>query len=74
MTAAGSTIEALMFSLRERGVRALDEPNTRRRLSLLNDSELLEVGARLQRLKPEVARAWSGDDVEALVQLRETLR
>jgi hypothetical protein len=63
-----------MFSLRERGVRALDEPNTRRRLSLLNDGELLEVGARLQRLKPEVARAWSGDDVEALVQLRETLR
>jgi hypothetical protein len=74
MRAAGSTIEALMFSLRERGVRALDEPNTRRRLSLLNDGELLEVGARLQRLKPEVARAWSGDDVEALVQLRETLR
>ena len=72
--AAASTVEALMFSLRERGVQALDEPDTRQRLSQLSDDQLAEVGTRLQRLKPEIARAWSGDDVEALMRLRETFR
>jgi hypothetical protein len=72
--AADSTVETLMFSLRERGVQALDEPDTRRRLAQLNDSQALEIATRLQRLKPEVARAWSPDQVEALVELRETMR
>jgi hypothetical protein len=64
---------ALMHSLRERGVQALDEPNTRRRFSQLSDDQLLEVAGRLQRLKPEIARAWSAEEIEALVELRETL-
>jgi hypothetical protein len=72
--AAASTVEALMFSLRERGIPALDEPDTRRRLSQLNDSQLLEVAARLQKLKPEIARAWSADEVETLMHVRETFR
>jgi hypothetical protein len=72
--AADSTLEVLAFSLRERGVQALEEPDTRRRLRELSDTQLLEVATRLQRLKPEIARAWSGDEVEALIQLRETLR
>jgi hypothetical protein len=62
-----------MHSLRERGVQALDEPNTRRRFSQLSDDQLLEVAGRLQRLKPEIARAWSAEEIEALVELRETL-
>ena len=33
------------------------EPDTRRRLSQLNDNQILEIAARLQRLKPEIARA-----------------
>lgn len=71
--AAPSTVEALMYLLRERGVKALDEPDTRRRLVQLDDSQALEVAGRLQRLKPEIAPAWSADEVEQLLQLRETL-
>jgi len=71
--AAVSTVKALMFGLRERGVKALDEPDTRRRLVQLDDSQTLEVAGRLQRLKPEIAPAWSADEVEQLLQLRETL-
>jgi hypothetical protein len=71
--AANSTLEALMFSLRS-GVSALKEPDTRRRLAELSDEQVLEVGGRLQRLKPEIARAWTADELEALMQLRETLR
>ena len=66
-------VEALMYSLRERGVKTLDEPDTRRRLVQLDDSQALEVAGRLQRLKPEIAPAWSADEVEQLLQLRETL-
>jgi hypothetical protein len=71
--AANSTVEALMFSLRS-GVSALKEPGTRRRLSELSDEQLLEVCARVRRFKPEIASAWSDDDVDTLMQLRETLR
>jgi hypothetical protein len=71
--AAMSTVEALMFGLREGGVKALDEPATRGRLVQLDDSQALEVAGRLQRLKPEIGPAWSADEVEQLLQLRETL-
>jgi hypothetical protein len=40
----------------------------------LSDEQALEVAGRLQRLKPEIARAWSADEVERLLHLRETLR
>jgi len=69
--AAAMTVEALMYSLRERGTKALTEPDTRRRISELSDEQALEVAVRLQRLKSEIARAWS---VERLLHLRETLR
>jgi hypothetical protein len=72
--AADFTVEALMFSLRERGARALDEPDTRPRLAELSDKQVIEVGIRLQRLKPEIARAWPADEIESLMQLREILR
>jgi hypothetical protein len=68
------TVETLMFSLRERGARALDEPDTRRWLAELSDEQVIEVGIRLQRLKPEIARAWPADEIESLMQLREILR
>ena len=66
--AAQSTVEALMFSLRSRGIKALDEPDTRHRISQLSEEQLHEVGARLQRLKPEIARAWTAEDIEELVE------
>ena len=68
--AAASTVEALVYSLR-RGVDALAESDTARRLAELSDDQLLAVGERLRRLKPEIARAWSGDEVAVLMQLRE---
>jgi hypothetical protein len=71
--AAASTVEALVYSLR-RGVDALAEPDTARRLAELSDDLLLAVGERLRRLQPEIARTWSGDEVAVLMQLRERLK
>jgi hypothetical protein len=71
--AAMSTVEALMFGLRERGATALDETHSRQRLTQLDDDQALEIAGRLQRLKPEIAPAWSADEVEQLLELRETL-
>jgi hypothetical protein len=66
--AASSTVAALGYSLRERGTRALDEPDTRRRLGELNDEQLIAVGAQLRGLK---SRAWSADEVSILLETRE---
>jgi len=66
--AAASTVEALMLGLRERGTPALKELKVRRRLGELSESQLHEVGARLQALKPEIARAWTAADIERLVE------
>jgi hypothetical protein len=63
-------VEALMHSLRERGTKALDEPATKRRLSELSDQQVIEVGDRLQKLKPEIARAWSTEEVKLLLRAR----
>lgn len=64
------TVEALMYSLRERGTKALEESATKRRLSELSDDQVIEVGNRLQKLKPEIARAWNAAEVEILFQAR----
>jgi hypothetical protein len=71
--AANSTVDALVFDLR-RGVSALQEPDIRRRLAELSDEQVVEVGGRLRRLKPEIAGAWTTDQTAALLQLREQLR
>jgi transposase len=68
--AAVSTVEALMFSLRERGEHALDESENRQRLRQLNDKQIVEVGDRLQQLKPEIARPWTTDEVKRLPRSR----
>jgi hypothetical protein len=64
------TIEALMFSLGERGTKALEGSATKLRLSKLSDQQVIEVGDRLQKLKPEIARAWSIEDVKLLLRAR----
>jgi hypothetical protein len=66
--AAVSTIEALMLALRERGTAALTEPDTERRLGALSESQLHEVCARLQKLRPKIARPWPDSNVERLVK------
>jgi hypothetical protein len=64
------TVEALMWSLRTRSTKALEEAATKRRLSDLSDQQAIEVGNRLQRLKPEIARKWTKEEVEILLQAR----
>jgi hypothetical protein len=48
-----ATLEALMYSLRERGERALTEPDCQRRLSELSPVQLREVIVRLDRMRAE---------------------
>src|SRR5262249_62180354 len=71
--AAVSTVEALIFGLRERGAKALRETHTRQRLAQLDDHQALEISRRLQRFKPEIAPAWSAGAVEQLLQLRQSV-
>jgi hypothetical protein len=40
-------VEALMLALRERGVKALDEPDVERRLAMLSATQMTQVGERL---------------------------
>ena len=51
--AAPTTVEALMYSLRERGEAALHERDTIRRLPELSTNQVREVVGRLMRLRPK---------------------
>jgi hypothetical protein len=62
--AAASTVEALMFALREGGV---DEPHVVRRLAQLDHAQVRDIATRLQKLEPHIAPAWTPEDVEALL-------
>lgn len=67
--AAASTIEALMFGLRD-GIEALPaRPERLRRISELSAEQIKEVCARLQNFKPTIARPWTADEVTALVRI-----
>jgi hypothetical protein len=66
MAAAPTTIEALMFSLR-RGVSELARPDTLRRLSMLDQSQLEAVCVRVQAFQPRIAPVWCADDVDLLI-------
>src|SRR5262249_2207390 len=71
-SAPQATVEALMqdLDLRHCGTKALEEPATKRRLSELSDDQIVQVGNRLQRLRPEIARKWTAEEVEVLFQAR----
>ncbi len=71
--AAGSTVEALMFALRD-GLAALEHPDNQRRLSELNDEQMKEVAARVQKFMPRIGPAWKPADVQALLSLWNKLR
>jgi hypothetical protein len=68
--AADLTVEALMFSLRECGVAALNEPDTQRRLVGLSKAQVVEVATRLQKLKPQIARAWTDSEIKTLIRFQ----
>src|SRR4051794_2626269 len=59
--AAASTIEALMFELRERRGATLKK-SARRRLSQLSEPQLHEICGRLQKL------AWSNGEVKQVIE------
>ena len=65
-SAAPSTVEAVMFSLR-RGLDELAHANTLQRLAELDEGQLLEVMTRLQKFRPEIAPAWAPAQLEILV-------
>jgi hypothetical protein len=67
--AAASTVEALVFALRSRGVQALGEPDVLRRLAQLDDAQARDIAIRLQKLKPHIASAWTPEDVQVLITM-----
>jgi hypothetical protein len=68
-----ATVEALMYSLRD-GIAALKKPANTRRLSELNGLQMRAVVVRLQKFKPEIARAWTRDEVAVVAAARKKLR
>jgi hypothetical protein len=51
--AAETAVNALMFSLCQRGIAALSEPTTQRRLSELSKQQVSELIVRLDHLRPK---------------------
>jgi hypothetical protein len=69
MTAAGPTVEALMFALRA-GVNELCQADTLGRLCELNDAQLSDVVIRLQNFQPHIAKAWTANEIAVLIATR----
>jgi hypothetical protein len=70
--AARSTVEALMFLLRN-GVDALGRPDVLRRLAELSDAQIREIAVRAQKFRPHIAPAWTEEDVRMLLSARGKL-
>jgi DNA-binding cell septation regulator SpoVG len=68
-----ATVEALMYSLR-RGINELTSPDAKRRLSELSEDQLRAVCERLRNFKPEIAPAWTPEEVEALTVIWSELK
>jgi len=66
LPAASSTVDALMYSLRQ-GAGALALTHVQRRLAELNDEQMRSVCAQLLNRIPNVARSWKQDDIEYFV-------
>ena len=64
--AAGSTIEALAYSLRK-GVDALSRPDVLDRLRELDGAQIRDMAARL--LQRTVASSWTDDEVATLIAI-----
>jgi hypothetical protein len=72
-SAPEATIDALVYSLR-RGINELTSPDAKRRLSELSEDQLRAVCERLRNFKPEIAPAWTPEEVEALTVIWSELR
>jgi len=65
--AAASTVEALVYGLRDGLVALSKNPDRLRRLSELNAEQLKAVCRRVQNFNPEIATPWSSNQVAALI-------
>jgi hypothetical protein len=70
--AAESTVEALMYSLR-RGTEALTGVDGQCRLSELVEEQLRDICARSQIFKPNIAPAWTPEEIKALISIWSTI-
>jgi hypothetical protein len=61
--AAQSTVDALLFSLRS-GTAVLSRQDVRRRLTDINENQVREICALLQKREPR----WSDDELEKLLE------
>jgi hypothetical protein len=68
-----TAVEALALSLR-RGVGALAEPDTQRRLSALDANQLEAVCLRVQAFRPGIAEPWFAEDADLLISAWRKLR
>jgi hypothetical protein len=66
-SAAQSTIDAVMFSLRG-GTAVLLRDDVRRRLSIINEDQLREMIMLLQKRDGRIVPRWSDDEIEKLVE------
>jgi hypothetical protein len=64
--AAQSTIDALMYSLRQ-GCTALARDDVRERLTRVAEEQLREICTLLQKRNPNIAKPWSVGEIEKLV-------
>jgi hypothetical protein len=70
--AAASTVEALVFGLRD-GLAALPKnPDRLRRLSELNAEQLRAVCERVRNFQTHTAPAWGPNEVKALIAIWST--
>jgi len=72
-SAPEATIDALVYSLR-RGINELTSHDAKRRLSELSEDQLRAVCERLRNFKPEIAPAWTPEEVEALTVIWSELK
>jgi hypothetical protein len=72
-SAPEAPIDALVYSLR-RGINDLTSPDAKRRLSELSEDQLRAVCERLRNFKPEIAPAWTPEEVEALTVIWSELK
>jgi hypothetical protein len=72
-SAPEATTDALVYSLR-RGINELTSPDAKRRLSELSEDQLRAVCERLRNFKPEIASAWTPEEVEALTVIWSELK
>jgi hypothetical protein len=68
------TADALMFSLRLGIIDGLARPGAKERLARLSEEQLRAVCDWLRNFKPEIAPAWTPEEVEALTVIWSELK